>query len=70
MLFVQCRLTRNCPDDVIRKGYAFMDTVHSLRQQTDTEKELAFGEYRELPFRSTSLGSQYFRHFVVKKIEA
>ena len=54
MLFVQCRLTRNCPDDVIRKGYAFMDTVHSLRQQTDTEKELAFGEYRAAPDKRSS----------------
>ena len=68
-----------CPDDVIRKGYAFMDTVHSRQQRSDTEKELAFGEFmlairkdllsRTL-FRSTSLGSQDFRHFVVTKIEA
>lgn len=32
-----------CPDDVIRKVYAFIDTVHTDRQASHQEKEEALG---------------------------
>lgn len=34
-----------CPDDVIKKGYAFLDTVHVRQVRTDEEKEAALGEF-------------------------
>lgn len=34
-----------CPDHIIEKGYAFLDTVHTERQHTDEEKERALGEF-------------------------
>ena len=34
-----------CPDTVIRKGYAFLETVHTGARRTDEEKERALGEF-------------------------
>ena len=34
-----------CPDDVIRKGYAFLTTVHTSKVHTDEQKEKALGEF-------------------------
>lgn len=60
-----------CPDEVIKKGYAFLDTVHARQQHTDEEKEKAMGEFvaairkdllsRKL-VRKSSLGASDFRH--------
>ena len=33
-----------CPDDVIRKAYAFIDSVHTGQASTDEKKEKALGE--------------------------
>ena len=33
-----------CPDDVIKKVYAFIDTVHTGQKSTDEAKERALGE--------------------------
>lgn len=33
-----------CPDDVIRKAYAFISTVHTGQKSSDNEKEKALGE--------------------------
>lgn len=60
-----------CPDDVIRKGYAFLDTVHTKRVHTDEQKEDAMGALvaairqdllsRKL-VRQSSLTTADFRH--------
>lgn len=60
-----------CPDDVIRKLYAFLDTVSAAGRKEDREKELALAEviaairgdliYRR-PVRRTSLTAADFRH--------
>lgn len=60
-----------CPDDVIKKGYSFLDTVHAQTRHTDEEKEKAFGEFvaairqdllsRKL-VRKTALSASDFRH--------
>jgi len=60
-----------CPADVIRKGYAFLDTVHAKQTHSDEEKELAFGSFvaairedllsRRL-VRSGGLSAKDFRH--------
>lgn len=34
-----------CPDDVIQKGYAFLDTVHAKQIHTDEKKEAAMGAF-------------------------
>jgi len=34
-----------CPDDVIKKGYAFLETVHARERRSDQEKEFAFGAF-------------------------
>ncbi|WKJ90966.1 hypothetical protein QZJ86_02240 [Methylomonas montana] len=34
-----------CPDDVILKGYAFLNTVHTSNPSTDEEKEKAMGDF-------------------------
>uniref|UniRef100_UPI003CFF8633 hypothetical protein n=1 Tax=Alcaligenes faecalis TaxID=511 RepID=UPI003CFF8633 len=34
-----------CPDEVIRKGYAFPGTVHSAQAYSDEQKEKAMGEF-------------------------
>jgi hypothetical protein len=33
------------PDEVIRAGYAFLDSVHTDRKRTDSEKEAALGAF-------------------------
>ena len=63
-----------CPDDVIRKGYAFLETVHARERRSDSEKQRAFGAFveairkdlisRNLVHR-TRLTADDFRHFVV-----
>lgn len=60
-----------CPDEVINKAYAFLDTVHTSQQETEEEKEKAMGEFvaairkdllsRKL-VRKTSLSASDFRH--------
>ena len=64
-----------CPDEVIRKGYAFLDTVHAKKVHTDEEKENAMGAFvaairadllsRSL-VRSTALTAQDFKHLHAK----
>lgn len=59
------------PDDVIRKGYAFLDTVHTRAISDDARKEEALGEFvaairndllsRKL-VRSTKLTASDFKH--------
>ena len=34
-----------CPDDVIRKGYTFLETVHARTARSEEEKQLAFGDF-------------------------
>lgn len=34
-----------CPDDVIKKAYAFIDTVHTDKISTDETKEKTLGEF-------------------------
>src|SRR4029077_1955972 len=34
-----------CPDEVIKKGYAFLDTVHAKQVNSDEEKETAMGAF-------------------------
>jgi hypothetical protein len=60
-----------CPAEVIRKGYAFLDTVHAKQAHSDEDKERAFGEFvaairedllsRKL-VRSGGLSAKEFRH--------
>jgi len=59
-----------CPDDVIRKGYAFLMTVHTSITQSDELKERALGEfilsirkdlYSRSLFRKTSLKPEEFK---------
>ncbi len=60
-----------CPDDVIRKGYAFLETIHTAHLTSDEEKELALGAFvaavrkdilsRNL-VRSTRLTAADFKH--------
>lgn len=60
-----------CPDDVIRKAYGFLDTVHTNSKVADDAKEKAVGEFilavrRDLisrkPVRSTELAAGDFKH--------
>ncbi|MDE2149259.1 MAG: hypothetical protein KGJ55_05370 [Gammaproteobacteria bacterium] len=65
-----------CPDDVIRKAYAFLETVQAGRNEPDEVKEKAVGEFvsalrndllsRRLT-RRTSLTAKDFRHLGVSK---
>jgi hypothetical protein len=60
-----------CPDGVIKKGYAFLDTVHAGQVHSDEEKETAMGAFvaalradllsRKL-VRHTRMTAQDFRH--------
>lgn len=60
-----------CPDDVIKKSYAFLDTVHSSQIQSDEVKEKAMNEFvlavrkdllsRRLVYK-TKLIHEDFRH--------
>ena len=60
-----------CPDDVIRKGYAFLDTVPTREACTDEQKEIALGAFvsairEDLLSRGlvskTSLTAKDFKH--------
>jgi len=60
-----------CPDDVILKGYAFLDTVHTSNLSTHEVKEKAMGDFvasirNDLLSRklvsSTNLSGNDFRH--------
>lgn len=60
-----------CPDEIIIKGYAFLDTVHVSGMSSDSVKELAMGEFvaavrKDLLSRKlvnkTKLESRDFRH--------
>lgn len=63
-----------CSDEVIRKGYAFLDTVHSQQALDSSTREQAMGAFvssirndllsRKL-VRKTKLTSSNFRHFGV-----
>jgi hypothetical protein len=64
------------PDDVIRKGYAFLDTVHTMQAKPGDEKELAFGAFvaairKDLLSRGlvryTHLSAADFKHFGLHK---
>lgn len=65
-----------CPDDVIRKGYTFLETVHARQAKSDEEKQLAFGAFvaairedllsRKL-VHATSLSAKDFKHFGVHR---
>jgi len=60
-----------CPDNVILKGYAFLNTVHTANPSTDEVKEKAMGDFvasimndllsRKL-VRSTILCGKDFKH--------
>jgi hypothetical protein len=64
-----------CPDEVIKKGYAFLDTVHAKAVHTDDEKEAAMGALimtirkdilsRKL-VRAISLKASDFKHLKVR----
>ena len=66
-----------CPDDVIKKGYAFLDTVHTQKVSPDADKERALGVFvaaircdllsRKL-VRKTTLSPTDFRHLGVNKL--
>lgn len=66
-----------CPDHVIKKGYAFLDTVHTEKVCSDEEKEKALGGFvaairqdllsRQL-VRGTKLTADDFRHLGVTKL--
>ena len=65
-----------CPDEVIKKGYTFLDTVHPNKQSSDEVKEKAMGDFvaairkdllsRKL-VRKTSLSSDDFKHLKVNQ---
>lgn len=61
-----------CPDEVICKAYAFLETVHGRERRSAEEKQLAFGAFvaairKDLFSRrlvhSTRLTAEDFRHF-------
>ena len=62
-----------CPDDVIKKAYAFLATVHTAQQVSDEQKELALGELvaairkdllsRDI-IKETTLSGKDFQHLV------
>ena len=63
-----------CPDDVIQKGYNFLDTVHTSKVSTEEVKEKAMGDFvalirkdllsRKL-LRKTNLDGNDFKHLKV-----
>ena len=68
-----------CPDEVIQKGYAFLETVQARQAKSDDEKQLAFGAFvaairSDLLSRSlvqrTKLSAEDFKHFSVHQPEA
>jgi len=65
-----------CPDEVIKNGYAFLETVHTNVAQSDSVKEIAMGEFitsirkdllsRKL-VRVTKLTGADFKHLKVNR---
>jgi hypothetical protein len=64
-----------CPDDIIKKGYSFLDTVHAKAVHSDEAKEAAMGSFvvalrNDLLSRklvsSTSLKATDFKHLNAK----
>ena len=64
-----------CPDDVIKKGYAFLETVHKESTHTDQDKEHAMGALvlalradllSHTLVRTTSLAATDFKHLSSK----
>jgi hypothetical protein len=63
-----------CPDDLIKKGYAFLATINSSNPSTDSVKEKAMGDFvaairkdllsRKL-VKSTKLSGGDFKHLKV-----
>lgn len=68
-----------CPDHIIKKGYAFLDTIHTEKVCSDSEKEKALGDFvaairgdllsRRL-VRSTDLTGEDFRHLGISRYTA
>ncbi|MGH7801743.1 MAG: hypothetical protein ACREOW_14140 [Thermodesulfobacteriota bacterium] len=65
-----------CPDEVIERGYGFLDTVHTQQVHSDEVKEKAMGDFvaairRDLLSRKlvshTRLTGSDFRHLGVNK---
>ncbi len=66
-----------CPDEVIKKGYAFLDTVHSQKESPNEEREQAMGDFvaairddllsRKL-VKSTLLTAHDFKHLGINKL--
>jgi hypothetical protein len=70
-----------CPDEVIKKGYAFLDTVHTNKVYPDSIKEKAMGDFvaairedlfsQTLPrwtrLQQTNLTGDDFRHLRVNR---
>jgi len=65
-----------CPDDIIQKGYAFLETVDTTHTASSNKKDIAFGNLvvairKDLLSRSlvrtTQLSAKDFRHLTVKK---
>ncbi len=65
-----------CPDSVIQKGYAFLETVHTSQELSDTAKEKSVGELvveirKDLMprkfgiLKQTNLKSDDFKHLTV-----
>ncbi|KHE92903.1 MAG: hypothetical protein SCABRO_01292 [Candidatus Scalindua brodae] len=67
-----------CPDEVIKNGYAFLDSVHTKEMQTGSVKEKAMGELvssirkdllsRKL-VKNTILTESDFRHLQCNDIQ-
>jgi len=65
-----------CPAEVIQRGYAFLDTVHTQQLHSDEQKELALGAFvaairedmlsRKL-VRKSKLSAKDFKHLHVPK---
>lgn len=65
-----------CPDEVILKAYAFLESVHARERLPDSEKQLAFGAFvaavrKDLLSRklvhTTELTAKDLRHYVVNE---
>jgi hypothetical protein len=50
-----------CPDDVIRKGYVFLATIHTDRKSSEEEKQEALGEF------VSSIRNDLFSHGFINK---
>lgn len=54
-----------CPDDVIKKGYAFIATVHTDKISSDSDKEQALGEF-VVAIRNDLLSHGFMRNSALK----